>query len=215
MPTLIIFGLPLIIFCTWSLAAAAQNAHEWWSQNKTRLSYLEQQVAALETFKKTAEQGYKIAEDAIHNISNTKEEEYHLHYTFFKNQGILHSTGKHGPEISGIMALYGCLFHEMETAAQDWAFTPWLHSSERSEIEEEFVAQARQAIKNTDRLLTLVEEDQLKMLDGERMEIIRSIGEDAGASLAFILWFKDDTNGLIEERAEGSGDIDHLKHFFP
>jgi hypothetical protein len=197
MPTLIIFILPLIIFSTWGIAASAQNAAEWWSQNKTRIQYLEQQVAILAAFKKTIEKGYN------------------FHYTFFKLQGVLHTAGKHGPEISGIMALYTCLFHEMETAAQEWAFTPWLHSSERSEIEEEFVAQRRQAIKNTDRLLTLVEGDQLKMSDGERVEIIRSIGEDAGASLSFILWFKEDTNDLIEEREEGSGDIDHLKHLFP
>jgi hypothetical protein len=215
MPTLIIFILPLIIFSTWGIAASAQNAAEWWSQNKTRIQYLEQQVAILAAFKKTIEKGYKTAEDGIHDISNTKEEEYNLHYTFFKSQGVLHTAGKYGPEISGIMALYTCLHYEMATAAQEWAFTPWLHPSERSEIDEEFGEQSRQAIKNIDRLRTLVEEGQLKMLDGERVEAIRAIGEDAGASLSFILWFKEDTNDLIEEREEGSGDIYHLKHLFP
>lgn len=215
MPTFIILLLPFIIFCTWGIAASAQNAAEWWSQKKTRILYLEQQLAALEAYKKTAEQGYRIAGDGIHTICNTHEKEYNLHYTYFKSQGVLHTAGKYSPEISGIVALYGCLHHEMESATQAWASTPWLNSSEKSEIDAEFEAQSRQAMKNIGRLTTLLEEDRLKMLDGERIEIIRSIGEDAGTSLAFILWFKDDTNELIEERAEESGDLDHLKHFFP
>jgi hypothetical protein len=68
MSTLILIALPLIIFSTWGIAATAQTITEIWKQKNTRIQYLEQQVADLEALKHTAEKGYKVAEEDIHNI---------------------------------------------------------------------------------------------------------------------------------------------------
>jgi len=165
MQTLIIFILPCIIFCTWGIAASAQNAAEWWRQKKTRIQYLEQQITALEA--------------------------------------------------SGIIALYACLLHEIDTAFTDWTFSPWLHPQEKSEIHDELDEQRYHAVRNIDQLLHLTEDGQLKMPDSERLQAIRSIGDDAGASLAFVLWYKEETNCLIKERQQEPGDIDHLIILFP
>jgi uncharacterized protein (DUF2336 family) len=70
-------------------------------------------------------------------------------------------------------------------------------------------------VENLKRLAELTEDDQLKMLDGDRLEAIRSIGDDADASLSFVLWYKEDTNLLIKKRQKESGDIDNLKNVYP
>ena len=78
MQILILIVLPCIIFCTWICATAAQTLAEKWRQKNTRIQYLEQQIAALEAFKNTAENGRKTIEEDIHNIKKSKEEELNL-----------------------------------------------------------------------------------------------------------------------------------------
>lgn len=208
-----------IFFCfTWLICATttqAQTSSEWWQQNKTRLEYLEQQMAALEAFRNTVEKGYAIEEEGLDTIETIKEEDYNLHYTFFKSQGIIHPVLKNSPEVSGIIALHLHVIMEMARTIADWCLSPWLSAQELSTIQGRYDLLRKICSEDLGRLEALTEEGLLNMSDGERLEAITAIGHSVDETLSFVLRNKDKTNRLIEERRRASGDIDNLKNMFP
>jgi hypothetical protein len=201
--------------CVCTIKAHAQTFSEWWQQKKTRIQYLEQQAAALEGLKNTVEKGYQIAEDGVDSIEAIKEEEYNLHYTFFESQGIIHPVIEGSPEISGILALYNRAMEIMIGICELWSDSPWLHPAEREQIIDDLNEERKKGLENIHRLTEIVEDNQLKMSDGERLEIIQSIGESADRTLSYALSYKRFVRAVIQQRRKDFNDIDDLKYLFP
>lgn len=215
MQLLIINTLFCFILCSCTFMAHAQSFAEWWQQKKTRIQYLEQQVAALEAFKNTLEKGCAIQQLGIDTIEELKEEDYQLHYTNFKSQGVLHPVGEKIPEVSGIIALHIRLINEIDGSIDDWKHSPWLSAEELSDIETRYNMLGALGMDDLRRLDEVTSDGVLNMSDGERFKAIMSIGCNVDASLSFVLRSKERTNRLIEARRREAGDIDNLKSILP
>ncbi|NVM62155.1 hypothetical protein FHW88_000431 [Mucilaginibacter sp. SG538B] len=76
-------GSCLLILC--SVCAQAQTFAEWFSQKKTQLKYLTQQIAALEQYGKDVEQGYRIAKSRWAGIGSWVKGEFDLHSAYYRS----------------------------------------------------------------------------------------------------------------------------------
>jgi hypothetical protein len=210
-----LIALPLIIFSTWGIAATAQTAAEIWRQKNTRIQYLEQQVAALETLKQTAEKGYKIAEEGIHNIEDAREEELNLHYSYFNSLEFLHPVIGNSPEISALIFILLSTREQIEKSFSAWQKNPWMQRDELKEIKKQYdqaISFNKESIIET---INILEQEQLEMTDGERLLAIRSISENAADGYDLLMQIIENTNRILEERQSASGDIGDLNNIFP
>jgi len=64
-------------------SASAQTFAEWFSQKKTQLKYLTQQIAALEQYGSYVKQGYAISQNGLGNIGGYIKGEYSSHTAYY------------------------------------------------------------------------------------------------------------------------------------
>ncbi|MCR8560454.1 hypothetical protein KXD93_22560 [Mucilaginibacter sp. BJC16-A38] len=81
-------GLGVFLFCfglcVFSFQPAqAQTLAEWFSQKKTLVKYLGQQIAALEAFDREVKQGYALAKSDWGMVANFKDGELGLHKDYY------------------------------------------------------------------------------------------------------------------------------------
>jgi hypothetical protein len=76
-----------------------QTFSEWWQQKKTRIKYLRQQAAALETLKETMEDGYNQAIGGIDSIETITGQELDLHQIFLESLKSVKRSFKECPEL--------------------------------------------------------------------------------------------------------------------
>jgi hypothetical protein len=72
-----------------STLTKAQTFDEWFRQNKTQLKYLGQQIAALEAYTQTTENGYNDTQQASTTIASIKQGDLDLHTGYFTAQRIV------------------------------------------------------------------------------------------------------------------------------
>jgi hypothetical protein len=79
------FGwLGCFLLCAFSnQLASAQTFAEWFSQGKTQIKYLTQQIAALNALRVSGEQGYNMLKNEWGTIGNWKNGEYGLHQAYY------------------------------------------------------------------------------------------------------------------------------------
>lgn len=84
--------------------AHAQTFAEWFSQKKTQRSYLLQQIAALNTYRVYAVNGYSIAKGGLGSIGGHLGNEYGLHQSYYQHLSTVNSAVKNDPKIKDILA---------------------------------------------------------------------------------------------------------------
>jgi hypothetical protein len=57
-------------------ALKAQTWSEWFQQNSTQLSYLQEQIAALQLYNSTQQTGYAVSQNGLVEIDSTEEEDW-------------------------------------------------------------------------------------------------------------------------------------------
>ncbi len=195
--------------------ARAQTFDEWWHQKKTRIQYLEQQVAALQAFKNAVEEGYMAVEEGIHSVTDIDEEEHDLHVTYFNKMITVHPVVRYSPEVSGILAFHKEALDVIFSSEDSWLDNPWLLPQDHLEIQEIFHGIRNQLIKERRLLMRLTNDGQLTMLDGERLEALQLIGGDAVRIVKYVAWYIEVVNSAIRRREQQSDDLNNLKNIFP
>lgn len=64
-------------------ALKAQTWSEWFQQNSTQLSYLQEQIAALQLYNSTQQTGYAVSRDGLVEIDSTEEADHAEHEEHF------------------------------------------------------------------------------------------------------------------------------------
>jgi hypothetical protein len=72
-----------------STLSQAQTADEWFRQNTTQLKYLTLQIAAIEAYTQTTENGYNDTQQATTTIASIKQDDLDLHTGYFTAQKIV------------------------------------------------------------------------------------------------------------------------------
>ncbi|WP_345954637.1 hypothetical protein [Mucilaginibacter sp. PAMB04168] len=72
-----------LVFILLSSAVQAQTFAEWWSQKKTQLKYLQQQIVALQVYGGYVRQGYQLSQEGLGSISAWTGKEFSLHAAYY------------------------------------------------------------------------------------------------------------------------------------
>ena len=63
----------------------AQTWEEWFQQKKTRIKYLNEQIAANKSFFETLKKGYEVVAGGLELAESIRQEEFDLHNGFFES----------------------------------------------------------------------------------------------------------------------------------
>ena len=72
-------GLILLLVMGMGVSLSAQTFSEWFSQKKTQIKYLQQQIAALAAFTDDLQDGYHIIQKGTGVISDLCQGDFELH----------------------------------------------------------------------------------------------------------------------------------------
>jgi hypothetical protein len=90
-------------FCLGSMGFAhAQTFAEWFSQGKTQIKYLTQQIAALNALRVSGEQGYTMLKNEWGAIGNWKNGEFGLHQAYYASLGAVSPVVKANVSVSDL-----------------------------------------------------------------------------------------------------------------
>jgi hypothetical protein len=81
-----------------SAAGHAQTFAEWFSQQKTQIKYLTQQIAALEQYGAYVKQGYQISQNGLGGIGNSVKKEFDLHNSYYSSLRTVNPVIKNNPK---------------------------------------------------------------------------------------------------------------------
>jgi hypothetical protein len=83
----------------------AQTFAEWFSQKKTQLKYLTQQIAALEQYGSFVKQGYAISQHGLGGIGNWVAGEFDLHNGYYNSLRTVNPYIRNNPKANSIVQM--------------------------------------------------------------------------------------------------------------
>jgi hypothetical protein len=92
----------LIVLLVSVTAADAQTFAEWFSQKKTLIKYLTQQILALESLERDVRKGYTIATGGLGNIGGITNAEFGLHQNYFSSLKAVNPAVLHDPDFPAV-----------------------------------------------------------------------------------------------------------------
>lgn len=82
----------------------AQTFAEWFSQKKTQIKYLTEQISALEQYGSYVKQGYQIAQNGWGGIGNWVKGEYNLHSAYYTSLKTVNQAISNDPKADSIVS---------------------------------------------------------------------------------------------------------------
>lgn len=149
----------------------AQDFDEWFRQKKTQLSYLRQQIAALEACIKVTESGYDIAKKGTSLITGITSDDYSQHNSYFTSLLNVRASIGQSPTVKAIDGLQknitavAAQAKQQATALPSW--TPTINAFFQSLLEE--------CSADLTWLNVLTTNGQVQLNDGERNQAIDKV----------------------------------------
>ena len=88
-----------------AVTAKAQDFDEWFEQKKTQLSYLEQQIAALEAYDHVTAKGYLTTGLETDTIGAIAQQDFREHQDYFTSLRTVNSAVRGSPSVNAAIAL--------------------------------------------------------------------------------------------------------------
>src|SRR5882757_6745240 len=95
-------GIILLLITATATRSCGQTFSEWFSQKKTLIKYLTQQIIALESFESDVKKGYSIATGGLSNIGGITGAEYQLHQNYFLSLKAVNPAVRNDPDLAAI-----------------------------------------------------------------------------------------------------------------
>lgn len=84
--------------------SCAQTFAEWFSQKKTQIKYLTQQIAALEQYENYIKQGYSISKYGLGNIGSNLKGEFGTHSAYYNSLSAVNPSVKGGAKADSMLS---------------------------------------------------------------------------------------------------------------
>ena len=190
-----------------TVGGRAQTLAEWFEQNKTRLQYDAEQIAALETYIGYAEKGYGIVESGLSVIGGIKKGEFNLHNTFYSSLESVNPAVGNMAEVAEVLALQAATVVRLQNALSRYRQGSGLGADELS-----LAGQVYQSVLNavTEDVSTLVEvltANKWQMTDDERMTRIHSLDDTARERYTAMAAWTDEADLLSMQRQAEAGEV--------
>lgn len=82
-----------------------QTFAEWFSQKKTQIKYLTQQIAALEQYGAYVKQGYQISQNGLGGIGSWVKGEFDLHNSYYRSLRTVNPYIRNNPKADSIVRM--------------------------------------------------------------------------------------------------------------
>lgn len=201
-------GILLSVLCMQQ--TFAQTFAEWFSQKKTQIKYLNEQITALMQYGSYIRQGYQISQNGLGSIGGWVKGEFDLHsayYTSLKNVNPqMKGNGKADSVISYAKQIPQRFDHlnglnDLDAGSRD------------------YIAEVRSTVldecnKDLSELQMVMSDGKAQMTDDERLERLDSIYSRMKDKYAFTLYFSKQVRLLRLQRDRELKDMNTLKQLY-
>jgi hypothetical protein len=204
---------PLCCFllCAFSVQrVSAQTFAEWFSQKKTQIKYLTQQIAALEQYGLYVKQGYQIAQGGWGSIGNQVKGEFDLHSAYYNSLKTVNPAIKNDPKTDSIVS-YAQLTPQQFDHLDGLSA---LDGDSRSYIGRVKTAVLTDTGKDIAELQMVMTDGKAQLTDDERIKRLDGIYERVKDKLVFSRSFCNDVWMLIVQRNNSLNDMNTLKSIY-
>ncbi|MBB6108681.1 hypothetical protein SAMN05421821_10284 [Mucilaginibacter lappiensis] len=196
------------LLCAFSFQLTqAQTFAEWFSQKKTQIKYLTQQIAALAQYSAYVKQGYAISQNGLGSIGGYIKGEYGLHNAYYSSLKTVNAEIKGNSKADSIMkyaAQIPVRFDHLNSLTT-------LDNNTRT-----YVAVVKSKVlddcnKDLSELQMVIGNGQAQMTDDERLKRLDGIYERMKDKFTFTLSFCSQVRTLLLQRQQELNDINTLK----
>jgi hypothetical protein len=188
-------------------AVQAQTFAEWFSQKKTQIKYLTQQIAALEQYGAYVKQGYAISQNGLGSIGNYIKGEYGLHGDYYASLKTVNPTVKGSSKADSIMAYA----KQIPTRFDHLKNLTGLEEANRNYIATVKAKVLDECNKDLSELQLVVTNGGAQMTDDERIKRLNMIYERMKDKYAFTLSFCTQVRTLLLQKQQELNDINTLR----
>lgn len=200
-----------LLLCAFSFQPVhAQSFAEWFSQKKTQIKYLTQQIAALQAYKSSLEQGYGILKSEWGAIGNFKNGEFGLHQDYYQSLSAVN------PQVKSSVNLTNIQSEQQSIVSQ---FNAIQNLNGLQENEQAYISSVRQNIitqcgKDLDDLQTVLTAGELQMTDDERIKRIDQITAAIKDKYVFTCSFANQVRLLALQRNQDDQHTQTLRRYY-
>jgi hypothetical protein len=188
----------------------AQTFAEWFSQGKTQIKYLEQQIVALNALRVSMEQCYGMLKNEWGTISNFKNAELGLHQTYYTSLSQVNPVVKNSTNITSVQAEQESIISQFNGISN----VNGLQTGEQSYINA--VAQGVETECNQDLtdLQNVLTQGQLVMSDDERIQRINKLTAAIKDKYLFTCQLATSIRLLVIQRNQDGNDTQTLNQLY-
>lgn len=188
----------------------AQTFAEWFSQGKTQIKYLTQQIAALNACETSIRQGYNMLKGEWTSIGNFKNGEFGLHQNYYTSLSTVNPQVKSSPDISSIATEQQSII-SMLNAIQNVA---GLTTDEHGYIQTVVQNIINECAKDLDKLNSVLKNGTLQMSDDERLKQIHSVQAAMLDKYQFTQSFCNSIRLMAAQRNQDSNETQTLNKLY-
>ncbi|EHQ24669.1 hypothetical protein [Mucilaginibacter paludis] len=195
------------LLCTVVVSVKAQTFAEWFSQKKTQIKYLTQQIAALEQYGAYIKQGYAISQNGLGSIGGYIKGEYGLHNDYYTSLKTVNPAVKGSSKADSIMSYAAQIpvrfDHLKNLTGLDQDNRKYIASVKAKVLDE--------CNKDLSELQLIMTNGDAQMTDDERIKRLNDIDERMKDKYAFTLSFCSQVRTLLLQRQQELNDVNTLK----
>jgi len=193
-----------------STTSKAQTFAEWFSQKKTQIKYLTQQIAALEQYGKDVEQGYRIEHSGWNGIDGWVKDEFDLHSAYYNSLKTVNPVIKDDRKIDSIITYAQSIPRWFDHLNGLTA----LDSDTHSYIDKVKATVLNKTDKDLSELKLVITDNGIQLTDDERIKRLDNIYSRVKEKKVFTQSFCSAVRMLIIQRNSELNDINTLKGIY-
>ena len=193
-----------------STTSKAQTFAEWFSQKKTQIKYLTQQIAALEQYGKAVEQGYRIEHSGWNGIAGWVKDEFDLHSAYYISLKTVNPIIKDAWQIDSIITYAQSISRWFDQLNGLTALDGGTHNY----IDKVKATVLNETDEDLSELQLVITDDRIQLTDDERIKRLDNIYSRVKEKKVFTQSFCSTVRMLIIQCNNELDDINTLKSIY-
>ena len=189
---------------------SAQTFAEWWSQKKTQIKYLNQQVAALAVYGSYVKQGYQVSQNGLDSISCWAKGEFELHTSRYSSlrqvNPVIKDDGRAVAAVNDLDRIVG----QLSTLAGVGGLT----ADDRKYVGTVRVKVLSECDAEASELELVMTSVEAEMTDDERLARLAKIYDRVKELLSFTSGFCVRVKALVMQRAQAERDLKTIRRLY-
>ncbi|MBL0744862.1 hypothetical protein [Chryseolinea lacunae] len=192
----------LLLLASSARSQDAPTFNEWFSQKKTQIKYLVQQIAALKVYLGYLKQGYEIVDKGLTTIGDIKGGSLLQDKTYLNSLKTVNPLVSHAPQVKVIVMYQESiirLFDKLQIQVADSDYFTEAEIKYMQDVHQGMLTECHDAI---DELTLILTAGQAEMKDDERLLHLDKIYEEMADNYTFTKCFVSSTQLLANQRAK-------------